>query len=110
MPYVLKDSSGKIIASSQVEQGGDGWQSVTPDQKEYIEYLEDTLAQSAPFRESDIGLARVLEDLISLLIERDVIRFTDFPRAAQKRLIERQRLRNANRLHGLLDESQDIAL
>ena len=61
-----------------------------------------------PFRESDIQLARVLEDLISLLIERDLLRFTDFPAAAQKRLIARQNMRKKNRMSDIIDEDDLI--
>lgn len=109
MPFVLKDNSGKVVATSLIEQQGEGWQKIEAHDADYILFLEETLRASEPFRESDISLARVLEDLITLLIERDVIRFTDFPRAAQKRLNERQELRHSNRLHGLLDDSKDIA-
>ena len=36
-----------------------------------------------PLADSDMRLVRVLEDVIDLLISRDVIRFTDLPQAAQ---------------------------
>lgn len=104
MAYVYKDANGKIVASSATENLGEGWSFIENDSKEYITYLEDALAEHTPFRESDIQLARVLEDLISLLIERDMIRFTDFPRAAQKRLLERQTMRKRSELSGIVDD------
>jgi hypothetical protein len=42
---------------------------------------------------SDLALARVMEDLIDVLIEKGVIMFTDFPEAAQKKLLERRGFR-----------------
>lgn len=42
---------------------------------------------------SDAGLARVTEDLIDILITRGVIQFTDFPPAAQAKLLERRQAR-----------------
>lgn len=66
--------------------------------------LDDAEEKKEAFRESDIQLARVLEDLISMLIDRDFIRFTDFPEPAQKRLIERQSLRMNNAKLNLLDD------
>jgi hypothetical protein len=43
--------------------------------------------------ESDLGLARVLEDLIDLLIEKGTFMFTDLPPAAQQKLLSRRGLR-----------------
>jgi hypothetical protein len=66
--------------------------------------LDEESEKQEAFRESDIQLARVLEDLISMLIDRDFIRFTDFPEPAQKRLIERQGLRMKGTKLNLLDD------
>ena len=66
--------------------------------------LDDESEKQEAFRESDIQLARVLEDLISMLIDRDFIRFTDFPEPAQQRLIERQGLRMKGTKLNLLDD------
>lgn len=53
---------------------------------------------------TDIGLVRVLEDTIDLLIERGLIRFTDFPEAAQVKLLERRSMRASLRRLDLLKE------
>ena len=105
MAYVYRNIEGKIIASSPAENFGDGWLFIEDDAKEYVEYLEHILIKNAPFRESDLQLARVLEDLINILTVRDVIRFTDFPPAAQKRLNERQLMRKKTQLSTLIDEN-----
>lgn len=105
MPYIFKNADGKI-AGSATEKLSEAWVFIEGDAKEYIEYLEVSLAEHAPFRESDIQLARVLEDLISILIDRGMLRFTDFPPEAQKRLNYRQSMRKKNRLSGIVDESQ----
>lgn len=57
---------------------------------------------------SDAGLARVTEDLIDILIQRGVIQFTDFPAAAQAKLLQRRQTRAAlsKRLQ-LLDDDAD---
>ena len=105
MAYVYRNNEGKIIATSTAENFGEGWLFIEDDAKEYIEYLEQILIKNAPFRESDLQLARVLEDLINILTERDVIRFTDFPPAAQKRLNDRQLMRKKTQLSALIDEN-----
>lgn len=108
MAYVFKNAQGNVVAASAAENLGKGWEHVEDNAKEYLEFLENALAENAPFRESDIQLARVLEDLISMLIERNVIRFTDFPQAAQKRLNDRQSMRKKTQLSRLVDESLNI--
>ena len=108
MAYVFKNAQGSVIAASASENLGEGWEHVEDNAREYLGFLEDALAESAPFRESDIQLARVLEDLISMLIDRNLIRFTDFPPAAQKRLNDRQSMRKKTQLSRLVDESLDI--
>lgn len=107
MHYVMKNAKGEIIAVSAVAQAYGAWHMVEDHDPELIQFIEKSLHQSAPFRESDIQLARVLEDLITLLTERNVIHFTDFPEAAQKRLIARQNMRTKNQLSSLLDDEDD---
>lgn len=110
MAYVLKDAEGKIVAASPEENLGQGWESIEDNPKEYIQFLEKSLAKSAPFRESDIQLVRVLEDLISLLIDREVIRFTDLPAVAQQRLNERESMRKKTDLSNLFGNQDDFLL
>lgn len=108
MAYVLKNVQGKIIAASATENLGEGWTFMENNEKDYLDFLESSLAEGDQFRQSDIQLARVLEDLIALLVERNTIRFTDLPPAAQKRLNDRQSMRQKSQLSGLLDESAGI--
>lgn len=59
--------------------------------------------------DTDAGLARVTEDLIDILINRGVIQFTDFPQAAQAKLLQRRQTRAtlSKRLQ-LLDDDADL--
>jgi len=109
MAYVLKNPQGEVIAVSAAENMGADWILVEDSSKEYLGFLEKSLSKSDPFRESDIHLARVLEDLITLLIERNMIRFTDLPSGAQKRLNDRESLRKKTQLSSLLDDNGHIA-
>jgi hypothetical protein len=58
-------------------------------------------APAVGFNESDADFVRVLEDLIDTLIAKNVIRHTDLPPAAQKKLMLRKGLRS--RISGALD-------
>ena len=104
MAYILKNEAGTIIAASPDTQVGTDWVEIESTDTEYLCFLDDELKKHHTFRESDIQLARVLEDLISILIDRSLISFTDFPSAAQKRLNERQSLRHKNKLNLLGDD------
>lgn len=108
MPYVQRGADGEIKAISQTEKLGPDWEEVSAGSTEYLAYLDTAIKKEDQFRESDIQLARVLEDLISLLIDRDFIRFTDFPEPAQKRLIERQGLRARKSDLNLLEEDDRL--
>lgn len=61
-------------------------------------------------RQSDLEMIRVLEDLIHLLIHKGVVRITDLPEAAQAKLMERSKARDAlGGLTGLIgDEEQGV--
>ncbi len=108
MSYLLRSSDGKVQAVSLVAMEGAGWELVDPSSREYQDFLEGAIAEQSPFRESDIQLARVLEDLVNLLIDRDLIRFTDLPAPAQKRLVERQTLRMKSKQLNLIDETTSL--
>lgn len=43
---------------------------------------------------SDLELARVLEDLVDLLAAQGLLRFTDLPLAAQRKLLSRRSVRD----------------
>ncbi|HSH72613.1 MAG TPA: hypothetical protein VK974_06105 [Methylophilaceae bacterium] len=113
MAYVIRDADGNIKAASpnQLDSASinsQQWEFIDGNSREYLGFLESSIAEQSPFRESDIQLARVLEDLISLLIDRDLIRFTDFPDPAQKRLIERQTLRMKSKQLNLIDDETSL--
>ncbi|MCB1128666.1 MAG: hypothetical protein KDM81_19375 [Verrucomicrobiae bacterium] len=95
MPYVKRNSAGKVIAvySEPVE---DGLEEVALNNADLEAFLIDDVAVADSDRalmRSDLELARVLEDLIEILIDKNVISFTDLPTAAQSKLLRRHGLR-----------------
>jgi hypothetical protein len=95
MPFVKRDDTGKIIAvysSAEIP----GLDEVNANDPQLIDFLYEGDVDAAAKKdmiESDLGLARVLEDLIDLLIEKGTFRFTDLPEAAQQKLLARRGLR-----------------
>ncbi len=95
MPFVHKDAAGKILAV--YTDPVDGGHEVVPDDPALKEFIQRNIPAAAStgneWMESDLALARVIEDLIEVLIDKKLIMFTDFPEGAQKKLLERRGLR-----------------
>ena len=95
MAFVKRDADGKITAVS-LQATEENPEEVALDDPELGIFLRHSLLEYVAQRhwvESDLGLARVVEDLIDLLIEKNVFRFHDLPEAAQQKLIQRRGLR-----------------
>ncbi len=98
MPFVHKDAAGKILAvyTDPVE----GALEVAPDDPALKAFIQQNIPGTDggtdggdDWMQSDLALARVIEDLIEVLIDKKLIMFTDFPEGAQKKLLDRRGLR-----------------
>jgi len=66
-------------------------------------------ALQAHLANSDNDMARVVEDLIDLLMEKQVLVFTELPEAVQGKLNTRRKLRdNANEVSNLIGDDDFI--
>lgn len=99
MPFVSRDSNGKINAIYNQATINSNEQLAVND-PELSAFLSSTPDSTEPppeelydLRLSDLGLIRVLEDLVEVLIEKDVIRISDMPKIAIQRLKKRKMLR-----------------
>lgn len=107
MPYVKRDAQGLVVHAAL--QPGEGLTAIASDAPELQDFMRSMGLEHNPLEQSDMRLVRVLEDLIDLLIARDLIRFTDLPQAAQEKLLERQSLRRSlNALNLLGSENETI--
>jgi len=93
MPYVYRDAQGDIVAV--YEQPVEGGEEVAADDAALIAFIQKNVPVAATdeWVQSDLALARVMEDLIEILIDKKVLMFTDFPEGAQKKLLERRGFR-----------------
>jgi hypothetical protein len=91
MPYVKRDEQGRIDTVRL--EPGDGLEELPPGSPELLEFMRKMGLEQNSLQQSDMRLVRVLEDLVNLLIDREVIRFTDLPLAAQEKLMERRSMR-----------------
>ncbi|MFC1895922.1 hypothetical protein ACFL0Q_04580 [Thermodesulfobacteriota bacterium] len=95
MLYVERDSDGRIIALHG-KPGPDITEGKSSVDQELIDFVskkvnEDSLKLLLSL--SDIDTIRVLEDLIDLLVRKNVIILTELPEQAQARIRERKRIR-----------------
>lgn len=106
--HIKRNEQGEIIAVSRVAETG-FTESPATDTEELNVFLRAlTPSQQKNLAETDLDMVRVLEDLVGLLIERDVIRFTDLPAAAQTKLLSRRELRKPSQGMNLLDDEDDL--
>jgi len=93
MPYVKRDEQG-LITTINLE-AGESLEEVPSSSPELLDFMRRMGLEQSTLQQSDMRLVRVLEDLIDLLIDRDVIRFTDLPLPAQQKLMERRSMRQS---------------
>ncbi|PXW92777.1 hypothetical protein C7444_12328 [Sphaerotilus hippei] len=93
MPYILRNALGQI--DSLHREAAQGCEYIAVDDPQLQAWLAgDAAAARAPsFAALDAGLVRVLEDLVDVLIARNVICITDLPVEAQQKLFERKNFR-----------------
>jgi len=95
MLYVERDNDGNIIALHNKPEAGSEEQKSFLDE-EILKFLNKNV-DSDPWTEllsfSDVGTIRILEDLIDLLIRKNIILFTELPEAAQAKINERKQIR-----------------
>ena len=100
MPYVTRDSLGRVAALS-LEAPAPGAECLPPSHPDVLGFLLAGGEAEAPddpalrrFLASDLALIRVVEDLVAVLIEKRLIAITDLPPAAQDKLLDRRALRS----------------
>ena len=94
MPYVMRNAEGRIVAvlSEQVE-GSEMVSANDPDLGKFLSADSPEQRAQRELMDSDLGLIRVIEDLINVLVERGVIMFNDFPEPVQRKLLMRSGMR-----------------
>jgi hypothetical protein len=105
MRYVARNGTGQVVAVSLVQDAAHP-EALPPDHPELKALVPSPPGEEGPLAESDLRLVRVLEDLIDLLIDKEVIRFTDLPAPAQEQLMERRSLRHGLRGLRLIDDGE----
>ena len=112
MLYVLRDEQGNIQAVAETAIS-DKWQAVDLEDDALHAFLSKNPSVGNKVMEAaDADFIRVLEDVIDILIDKEVIQFTEFPIPVQNKLLNRRRYREELRkdkdTNHLLDDDDVI--
>ena len=109
MVYVQRDTQGRLLrAESSPFAGYSQVMAVEdPELHNWLDAREEMRLRLDNLGRSDIEMVRVLEDLVTVLVDRSVIRYTDLPEAARQKLDQRAIARaEIEGLSSLLDEGE----
>ncbi|MFK0569736.1 hypothetical protein [Endozoicomonas sp.] len=94
MLYVLRDDNNQVCAVSDKLLSNE-WKRADMEDEGLKLFLQNNPEISTEVMASyDADFIRVLEDVIDLLIDKQVIQFTEFPDAVQTKLLNRRRYRD----------------
>ncbi|MDW7773512.1 MAG: hypothetical protein SCH71_11550 [Desulfobulbaceae bacterium] len=112
MLYVERNDKGDIVAVRRRSPGEKDGEKLSLLNAEVLAFLSrsesevNSLAQILAL--TDESIIRVLEDLIDLLIKKNVILFTELPVQAQEKIRERKQAREMINTDPLMVDDQDI--
>ena len=113
MPYVSRTPEGKIEAVFD-QPGPCAEEKMGLENQELLEFLSQDALKDYYARHllenTDKSVIRVLEDLIEVLLAKNLIAFTDLPAPAQEKLLSRQEARDELQMtnNPILDNSGPI--
>lgn len=102
LPYVQRNSEGEICAVSDVVLPGFE-ESLAVGSTELEDYLAQHRSPDA-LASTDLDFVRVLEDLLDVLIDKNILLFTELPPEAQQKVLARQLMRSKENALDLLIE------
>lgn len=109
MVYVQRDAAGRLlrVEHEPFEGMNETLAFESEELHRWLEAREEVKARLDSLKQSDLELVRVLEDVVSVLVERGVIRYTDLPEAARQKLDQRAIARaEIEGLTGLLGDDE----
>jgi len=111
MPYVIRNNKGEIVTIHQ-NKNDENAQWLEENDSQIMAFINNTVAPSKVKRAltgSDNEMARVIEDLVDLLMEKQIFVYTELPEAVQAKLNIRKQLRqDMSSLENLIDEDDAI--
>lgn len=98
MLYVTRDGEGRISELNSTPTG-ESPESLPSDHPDVLQFIHERWRQSE-LDQLDRGFVRAIEDLIELLIAKELIMFTDLPAKVQEKLLRRKEVRQQTHYFG----------
>jgi len=95
MLYAKRNPQGRIVGLTETAEPGA--EAVDMKDREVLDFLSINDSSFSPeefLERSDAATVRIIEDIIEILIAKNIIMFTDFPQASQKKLLSRKLARS----------------
>ncbi|MCK5120781.1 MAG: hypothetical protein KAQ91_02300 [Methylococcales bacterium] len=111
MTYVRRNKKGEIVEIHKTqEKESDQWiEPADPEVLAFLQGVETTAQAKKALTITDHEMVRVIEDLIDLLMDKQVFIFTELPEAVQSKLNARRKLRkDINSLEDLIKEDDEF--
>ncbi|HLO64448.1 MAG TPA: hypothetical protein VK165_15930 [Azonexus sp.] len=105
MLYVARDGEGKISELHPMPVG-DAQEALSTDHPDVLQFIHNRWRQNE-LDQLDRDFVRVTEDLIELLISKEVILFTDLPGKVQEKLLRRKEVRQQTHYLGSMGVGGD---
>ncbi len=105
MLYVARDSKGKICELHPAPLG-QALEALPADNPEVMQFIHERWRLNE-LAELDRDFVRAIEDIIELLMAKDIILFTDLPPRVQEKLLRRKEVRGQTHYAGYIDDHPD---
>lgn len=92
MPFVVRDAHGAVVGLLK-ESDDSAAEFLPPDHPEVAAFVAETVEPGSFPLQADVAMIRVIEDVIDLLIAKNVIVLTDLPPVVQEKLLRRRNRR-----------------
>ncbi|MCJ8297851.1 MAG: hypothetical protein MJK13_02800 [Pseudomonadales bacterium] len=95
MLYASRNPEGKIIGISDTpSSSAEAIDNNHPDVRAFFSLHNKDFTPDSFLDQSDLAIARILDDLVDLLVKKNIIMFTELPDEAQKKLLSRRVVRS----------------
>ncbi len=111
MSYVARDPNGYITAiySSPTDGATEQLPLTNPEVSQFLSQCDSPDSLATALSESDLGMGRVTEDLIDILLNKGVFLFLELPPEVREKYTARGALRGRlSGLSGLIDDDTGI--
>lgn len=91
MVYIQRDKQGYLLRVEMDPFDGmtDKLAIESEELQNWLRTREEMKARLTALHSTDLEMGRVLEDVVSVLVEQGVIKYTDLPKAAREKLDQR---------------------